>query len=108
MANEFHLPDIGEGIAEAEIAKWLVQEGASVKEDQDLVEIETDKAIVKLPSPQNGKIAKLHAKEGDTLVVTETAEGVVLSPADEEHRKQMELAEDIMRRYRNTLRELAK
>src|ERR1043166_2208826 len=69
MANEFHLPDIGEGIAEAEIAKWLVEEGASVKEDQDLVEIETDKAIVKLPSPQNGKIAKLHAKEGDIIKV---------------------------------------
>src|ERR1043166_6309362 len=84
MANEFHLPDIGEGIAEAEIAKWLVQEGASVKEDKDLLEIETDKAIVKLPSPQNGKIAKLHAKEGDIIkvgqVLVSFADGDTASP----------------------------
>ena len=69
MAKEFRLPDIGEGIAEAEIAKWLVQEGASVKEDQEIVEIETDKAIVKLPSPHQGTITKLHAKEGDIIKV---------------------------------------
>src|SRR5215470_1110611 len=69
MAKEFRLPDIGEGIAEAEIAKWLVQEGASVKEDQEIVEIETDKAIVKLPSPYHGTISKLHAKEGDIINV---------------------------------------
>src|ERR1051325_1588257 len=69
MANEFRLPDVGEGIAEAEIAKWLVHEGDAVKEDQELVEIETDKAIVKLPSPQSGKIAQLHAKEGDIIKV---------------------------------------
>ncbi len=69
MAKEFRLPDIGEGIAEAEIARWLVQEGASVKEDQDLVEIETDKAVVTLPSPHVGKVTKLHAKEGDIVKV---------------------------------------
>jgi pyruvate dehydrogenase E2 component (dihydrolipoamide acetyltransferase) len=63
------LPDIGEGIAEAEIARWLVREGASVKEDQDLVEIETDKALVTLPSPHDGKVNKLHAKEGDIVKV---------------------------------------
>ena len=77
MAKEFRLPDIGEGIAEAEIAKWLVQEGASVKEDQELVEIETDKAIVKLPSPHDGKITKLHAKEGEIIKV-DTTEGKYL------------------------------
>ena len=69
MAKEFRLPDIGEGIAEAEIARWLVPEGASVKEDQDLVEIETDKALVTLPSPQDGRVSKLHAKEGDIVKV---------------------------------------
>ena len=53
-------------------------------------------------------LERLHAKEGDTLVVTETTEGVILSRADEEYRKQMALAEDIMHRYRDTLRELAK
>jgi pyruvate dehydrogenase E2 component (dihydrolipoyllysine-residue acetyltransferase) len=69
MTKEFRLPDIGEGIAEAEIARWLVREGASVKEDQDLVEIETDKALVTLPSPHDGRVNKLHAKEGDIVKV---------------------------------------
>ena len=65
MLSEFRLPDVGEGISEAEIVRWLVAEGATVNEDQDIVEIETDKAIVALPSPHSGKIAKLHRKEGD-------------------------------------------
>ena len=53
-------------------------------------------------------LERLHAKEGDTLVVTETTDGIMLSPQDEEFRKQMALADDIMQRYRNTLRELSK
>jgi pyruvate dehydrogenase E2 component (dihydrolipoamide acetyltransferase) len=69
MAKEFRLPDIGEGIAEAEIVRWLVQEGALVKEDQNLVEIETDKAIVTLPSPYEGTVTTLHGKEGDIIKV---------------------------------------
>ncbi|HEX9274503.1 MAG TPA: dihydrolipoamide acetyltransferase family protein [Candidatus Binatia bacterium] len=69
MAKEFRLPDIGEGIAEAEIVRWLVQEGALVKEDQNLVEIETDKAIVTLPSPYEGTVTSLHGKEGDIIKV---------------------------------------
>jgi pyruvate dehydrogenase E2 component (dihydrolipoamide acetyltransferase) len=69
MAKEFCLPDIGEGIAEAEIVKWLVHEGASVTEDQNLVEIETDKAIVTLPSPHAGTVTRLHGKEGDIIKV---------------------------------------
>jgi len=71
MLSEFRLPDVGEGISEAEIVRWLVAEGASVNEDQDIVEIETDKAIVALPSPHSGKIAKLHRKEGDIAKVGE-------------------------------------
>ena len=51
---------------------------------------------------------RLHVKEGDTLVATETNEGIVLSAADEKFRKKMAMVEDIMRRYDNTLRELAK
>jgi pyruvate dehydrogenase E2 component (dihydrolipoamide acetyltransferase) len=69
MAKEFRLPDIGEGIAEAEIVRWLVQEGTLVKEDQNLVEIETDKAIVTLPSPHEGTVMTLHGKEGDIIKV---------------------------------------
>jgi pyruvate dehydrogenase E2 component (dihydrolipoamide acetyltransferase) len=71
MIREFRLPDVGEGISEAEIVRWLVAEGATVDEDQDIVEIETDKAIVALPSPHSGKIVKLHRKEGDLTKVGE-------------------------------------
>jgi len=71
MIREFRLPDVGEGISEAEIVRWLVAEGALVREDQDIVEIETDKAIVALPSPHTGKIVKLHRKEGDLTEVGE-------------------------------------
>ena len=71
MIKEFHLPDVGEGISEAEIVRWLIAEGSTVTEDQDIVEIETDKAIVSLPSPHAGKIVKLHHKEGDLTKVGE-------------------------------------
>ena len=71
MIKEFHLPDVGEGISEAEIVRWLIAEGSTVTEDQDIVEIETDKAIVALPSPHAGKIIKLHHKEGDLTKVGE-------------------------------------
>ena len=85
MTKEFRLPDIGEGIAEAEIARWLVREGASVKEDQDLVEIETDKALVTLPSPHDGTVNKLHAKEGDIVkdgqVLVSFDDGATAAPA---------------------------
>ena len=69
VVKEFKLPDVGEGITEAEIVRWLVKEGDRVKEDQDLVEIETDKALVTLPSPHSGKVLKHHAAEGDILKV---------------------------------------
>lgn len=68
---DFKFPDVGEGIAEGEIVKWRVREGDSVKEDQVLLEIETDKAVVEIPSPRAGTIAKLHHKEGDTIKVGE-------------------------------------
>ncbi|MBI4345112.1 MAG: 2-oxo acid dehydrogenase subunit E2 [Euryarchaeota archaeon] len=66
---EFRFPDVGEGITEGEIVKWLVKEGEKVKEDQPLVEIETDKAIVEIPVPQAGTILKLHYGEGETVKV---------------------------------------
>ncbi len=69
MIREFHLPDVGEGINEAEIVRWMLAEGSTVKEDQDVVEIETDKAIVALPSPHTGKITKHHRKEGEIVRV---------------------------------------
>ena len=71
MVYEFRLPDIGEGVAEGEVIKWLVMEGAEVKNNQPLVEIMTDKVNVEIPSPRAGKILKLMAKEGEVLKVGE-------------------------------------
>ncbi|SEQ00432.1 pyruvate dehydrogenase E2 component (dihydrolipoamide acetyltransferase) [Solimonas aquatica] len=65
----FKLPDLGEGLQDAEIREWLVQEGQSVAADQPLVSVETAKAVVEVPSPQAGVIARLHAKAGDTVEV---------------------------------------
>ena len=51
MATEFNFPDVGEGITEGEIVKWLVKEGDTVTADQNIVQVETDKAVVDLPAP---------------------------------------------------------
>ncbi|MEW6056783.1 MAG: dihydrolipoamide acetyltransferase family protein [Bdellovibrionota bacterium] len=66
---EFKLPDIGEGVHEGEIVRWLVKEGDNVAVDQPMVEIMTDKATVEIPSPFAGKVEKLHVKEGDMVKV---------------------------------------
>lgn len=66
---EFKLPDIGEGVNEGEIVKWLVKEGDAIAEDQPLVEVMTDKATVTIPSPRSGKVLKTHGKEGDIAKV---------------------------------------
>ncbi len=69
MAKEFRFPDVGEGITEGEIVRWLVKEGDQVRADQTLAEIETDKAIVEMPSPYAGTVLKLHFKEKDLVKV---------------------------------------
>jgi len=66
---QLKLPDIGEGIAEGEILKWLVKEGEGVKEEQPLVEVMTDKVNVQIPSPKTGTVAKILAKEGESVKV---------------------------------------
>ena len=63
MAKQFRFPDVGEGIVEGEIVRWLVKEGEEVKADQTLAEIETDKAVVEMPSPYAGRVLKLHFRE---------------------------------------------
>lgn len=68
---EFAFPDVGEGIHEGTIVKWRVKEGDEVKSDQVLVEIETDKAIVEIPSPRAGVIAKTFHKEKEVIKVGE-------------------------------------
>ena len=69
MAFEFKFPDIGEGLTEGEIVRWLVKEGDEVKEGQPLVEVETDKALAEIPSPRTGVILKILAKEKEIVKV---------------------------------------
>lgn len=63
----FNLPDLGEGLAEAEIVAWHVKEGDRIEIDQPLLSVETAKAVVEVPSPHSGRIARLRAKPGDTV-----------------------------------------
>ncbi len=72
MPFEFKLPDLGEGIAEAEIRKWLVREGDVVAEHQPVVEVETDKAVVEVPTPKMGRVLALARAEGEVVRVGET------------------------------------
>jgi pyruvate dehydrogenase E2 component (dihydrolipoyllysine-residue acetyltransferase) len=69
MAYEFKLPDLGEGLTEGEVARWLVSEGQEVAEDDPLVEIQTDKTTVEIPSPAAGKVAKILVSEGEVVPV---------------------------------------
>jgi pyruvate dehydrogenase E2 component (dihydrolipoamide acetyltransferase) len=71
MAKEFRFPDVGEGITEGEIVKWRVKEGDKIEEDQTLADIETDKAIVEVPSPYTGTVLKRNFKEKDIVKVGE-------------------------------------
>lgn len=71
MAFEFRLPDLGEGIAEVELRRWLVREGDRVAEHQSMVEVETDKAVVEVPSPHMGTIVRICRQEGETVRVGE-------------------------------------
>ncbi|MEW6748350.1 MAG: dihydrolipoamide acetyltransferase family protein [Candidatus Micrarchaeota archaeon] len=81
IATEFRFPDVGEGINEGTIVKWHVKEGDPVKADQVLAEIETDKAIVEMPSPSSGTVLKVGFKEGDVVKVGEVL--VVIGAAGE-------------------------
>jgi len=67
MSVTFNLPDLGEGLPEAEIVSWHVKEGQHVEVDQPLLSVETAKAVVDVPSPYSGNIVRLHAKAGDTV-----------------------------------------
>jgi len=78
MSREFTLPDLGEGITEAQIIKVMVKPGEDVAMDQALMEVETDKAAVEIPSPYAGKATEIHVSEGDTVNV-----GAVIVTFDE-------------------------
>ena len=87
MAYELKLPDLGEGLTEGEIARWLVSEGQDVAEDDPLVEIQTDKTTVEIPSPAAGKVARILVGEGETVpvgTVLVVIGGDGVAPAEEE------------------------
>jgi len=89
VAYEFKLPDLGEGLTEGEIARWLVEEGQDIAEDDPLVEIATDKTTVEIPSPAGGTVSQILVPEGDvvpvgTVLVVIGGDGVAPEPRDEE------------------------
>ena len=78
MSHQFLLPDLGEGLTEAEIVAWLVQPGDLIAVDQPVVEVESAKSSVELPSPYGGRVERLHAAEGDVV----QKGGVLITVAD--------------------------
>jgi pyruvate/2-oxoglutarate dehydrogenase complex dihydrolipoamide acyltransferase (E2) component len=88
VAYEFKLPDLGEGLTEGEIARWLVTEGQEIAEDDPLVEVQTDKTTVEIPSPAAGVVSKILAGEGDvvpvgTVIVVIGGDGATEAPQRE-------------------------
>jgi pyruvate/2-oxoglutarate dehydrogenase complex dihydrolipoamide acyltransferase (E2) component len=85
MAYEFKLPDLGEGVREGEIARWLVEVGQNVGEDDPLVEIQTDKTTVEIPSPAAGVVSRILVDEGQLVPVGTPlvliGEGAVAAPS---------------------------
>ncbi len=82
MTYEFRLPDIGEGVAEGEVVRWLVKEGDALKEDQPMVEIMTDKATVEIGSPRAGRVAKRMFAEGERCPVGKVLIAIDVEPSE--------------------------
>ncbi len=89
---DLRLPDIGEGIAEGEILKWLVKEGDKVIEEQPLVEVMTDKVNVQIPSPWTGSVTRILAKEGETVKVGQVILVIESGSADQASPRPVETA----------------
>jgi pyruvate dehydrogenase E2 component (dihydrolipoyllysine-residue acetyltransferase) len=91
VAYEFKLPDLGEGLTEGEVARWLVSVGQDVAEDDPLVEVQTDKTTVEIPSPAAGKVTQILVEEGQvvpvgTVLVVIGEDGAAPAPAEEQPR----------------------
>jgi pyruvate dehydrogenase E2 component (dihydrolipoamide acetyltransferase) len=82
MAFVFNFPDVGEGIHEGRVVEWLVAEGDAVAEDQAMLKVETDKAVVELPSPHTGTVLRLHVAADATIFVGDAL--VTIGSPDEE------------------------
>jgi pyruvate dehydrogenase E2 component (dihydrolipoamide acetyltransferase) len=110
VAYEFKLPDLGEGLTEGEVARWLVAVGDDVAEDQPLVEIQTDKTTVEIPSPAAGKVAQILVEEGNvvpvgTVLVVIGEDGAASSdrPAPQPPRQEKVRATPLVRRLAQEL-----
>ncbi len=95
MVREFKLPDVGEGLTEAEIVAWLVEPGDAVSEDQPVAEVETDKAVVEVPSPVNGTVREILAEAGEmvpvgTVIITFDVEGEDDAPPETEEAEEVD------------------
>jgi len=87
---DFKFPDVGEGIHEAVLVQWHVKNGDTIKKDDVLCEVETDKAIVEIPSPENGIIDKIYHKEGETVHVGDVLVSYKSSEKKEEIKEKKE------------------
>lgn len=94
MVFDFKLPDLGEGITEGEVVKWRVKEGDSVEEHQVVLEVETDKAIVEVPSPKKGKVVRRNKSEGATVKVGETLLQIETEEKAEEKAPEKKVAQE--------------
>jgi pyruvate dehydrogenase E2 component (dihydrolipoamide acetyltransferase) len=117
MAYEFKLPDLGEGLTEGEIARWLVSVGQEIAEDDPLVEVQTDKTTVEIPSPAAGKVAQILVEEGQivpvgTVLVVIGEDGVAPAAVDEQPRAepapQQEAADEAKVRATPLVRKIAR
>jgi len=91
VPHAFKLPDLGEGLTEGEVARWLVAEGQEVREDDPLVEISTDKATVEIPSPYEGTVLRILVVEGevaavgtDLVIIGEPGEAIPVAAPEEQ------------------------
>jgi pyruvate dehydrogenase E2 component (dihydrolipoamide acetyltransferase) len=90
MPFNFILPDLGEGITEGEVRKWIVKEGDNVEEHQTVLEIETDKAVVEVPSPKKGRVLKINKEVGEIAKVGEVLMTIAEEGAAVEEKKPAE------------------
>ena len=108
MAYELKLPDLGEGLTEGEIARWLVTEGQDVAEDDPLVEIQTDKTTVEIPSPAAGKVTQILVEEGKvvpvgTVLVVIGGDGAQAAPKPQERAPERAKATPLVRKIAQEL-----
>lgn len=94
MKFEFRFPDIGEGIREGTLMKWMVHEGENIEEGQSVAEVETDKVTTEIPSPRTGKVLELKFEEGDTIEVEQVF--ITINTGEESETPQASMEQEIV------------